>query len=796
MNSNKLTTFFSLIYKHIRNIEDVVCVAYMLGFRQFSTSRLREETWKNISRTNPEEFMKTLLELLFIIQKNYNLDIIKQEYLGVIEAPLLSPVGILLGCFDNVCLRTLVQHNFKQYMDETKLKEDHKELCQEFSPNFYIIITILEVTEKTIKCDLHISLAYSSVPHNIYYYDSSDCIFKFLQIPPSVTNKEDDVKVTTALKTALLPHQVDALQKMFNHGVFYKGKFYRLYGKVISYKYYYQYNYDEIIPLSKVDKEVSGGLVVMPTGSGKTLVILTYTHSLPNSSVIVVPDLLIQHYKTEVEKHFGNDPRFIYSSGNFDRCDRILITTYSDLHRRYSGIHTYNLIVDEMHLIKNKKSKFYSTLKNIKRHVTWLVSATPDINKVVITELLQLGKFNKTYEPSNAIIIDAKPSIEFKVNIQKVYYEDDKLREIMKVVKCTNPYTVNAQKVIRILEHVFYEQNKIDNIDVYKSMINPVIARVLHVQPVEALEKAFGTSVDICPVCVTEFVEPIQLSCNHVFCYQCLCTLYSMELRSCPSCRARIDFDRLYRANFSGKRSHETKVNRIITSAKYMCFKSELDKWIRESKPNAKLVINLDSEDILDQIWPDISEFTLVTKHFDTNGKKSAKNIEMFKHDPKYRILILHSKYSSGFDLYTASDLWVYTPVTKKNVINQTKGRITRISQIHSEINFKVFVMKGGFDEFLWDYHDHDYLKSSMAVSYVCTLHMYLNHKVFYDMYTELKKYVNEALHLPWHSRDKCISRKVYFHKCIYWKEDVLYVSSKLLKRNFISSYFPVKKIK
>jgi hypothetical protein len=75
-----------------------------------------------------------------------------------------------------------------------------------------------------------------------------------------------------------------------------------MYGIVLNTEYYYQYKYDEIKPLNRVDKQISGALVIIPAGMGKTLLILAYLHSLPTSSVIVVPNVLLDHSPV-ISKH-------------------------------------------------------------------------------------------------------------------------------------------------------------------------------------------------------------------------------------------------------------------------------------------------------------------------------------------------------------------------------------------------------------------------------------------------------------------------------------------------------------
>ena len=47
----------------------------------------------------------------------------------------------------------------------------------------------------------------------------------------------------------------------------------------------------------------------------------------------------------------------------------------------------------------------------------------------------------------------------------------------------------------------------------------------------------------VCPICHSPFVDPVKLSCEHIFCAECVTQTWEMQpgrLRSCPHCRARV----------------------------------------------------------------------------------------------------------------------------------------------------------------------------------------------------------------------------------------------------------------
>lgn len=395
MNIQKSIEFFPFLYYKICTIKNVGDLYKFLGFNSLIVSPYGQYTWDTLIKiSDPESFMKTLISNLFLMDSlSYKLHIIKCAYMGEIKAPLLSPVGILIRCFDSVSMRTMVKYNFLEYME---IKGDYVEYCKDYITNFYIIFTIVDITDTTVKCNVNICVAYRDVRQGIYYNDSSSEILRFLQIPTFKDKANSELKVTADLRTNLLSHQVNVMLEMFNCK-----KFYLMYGIVLNTEYYYQYKYDEIKPLNRVDKQISGALVIIPAGMGKTLLILAYLHSLPTSSVIVVPNVLLDHYKLEIKKHFKDDSRFAFSIEWLHK-NKIFIITRLNLIRSKLK-HTHTLVIDDTYSI-GKKSKLYSVLKNIKRINTWLFSNINTIENTILTELLHIDKFNQSFnEITNTI---------------------------------------------------------------------------------------------------------------------------------------------------------------------------------------------------------------------------------------------------------------------------------------------------------------------------------------------------------------------------------------------------------
>ena len=50
----------------------------------------------------------------------------------------------------------------------------------------------------------------------------------------------------------------------------------------------------------------------------------------------------------------------------------------------------------------------------------------------------------------------------------------------------------------------------------------------------------------VCAVCLDPFVEPLETSCGHTFCKQCI---HDLTTNSCPQCRQIIDLDEVVPPN-------------------------------------------------------------------------------------------------------------------------------------------------------------------------------------------------------------------------------------------------------
>ena len=85
--------------------------------------------------------------------------------------------------------------------------------------------------------------------------------------------------------------------------------------------------------------------------------------------------------------------------------------------------------------------------------------------------------------------------------------------------------------------------------------------------------------------------------------------------------------------------------------------------------------------------------------------QESIRNIEHFRENREIRVLVLTIRFSAGFDLNTASHLYVMDYDLCSAVIEQCGGRCKRIGQTNSEVVIVTFLYRNTFDHFLHEFN-------------------------------------------------------------------------------------------
>lgn len=163
-----------------------------------------------------------------------------------------------------------------------------------------------------------------------------------------------------------------------------------------------------------------GGILADDMGLGKTIQLITLllsNRTIGTTLLILPPALVSQWYivlksKTEFSVGIfqGRNRGPIISKG-FNNYD-IIITTYglitkSNRHPYQDVLKSYKwgrIVLDEGHIVRNKKTKMYNGLMEIEKTICWILTGTPIHNKISdIVSLLCLIGLDKSNYPGGVI---------------------------------------------------------------------------------------------------------------------------------------------------------------------------------------------------------------------------------------------------------------------------------------------------------------------------------------------------------------------------------------------------------
>ena len=139
--------------------------------------------------------------------------------------------------------------------------------------------------------------------------------------------------------------------------------------------------------LLKMERNGTGGILADDMGLGKTIQIISMLIARQvKTTLIVVPASLVTQWKLEIKKfypginlvvHWG-DSRI--NNGTTDKITKVhssIVLTSYNLISSISSISFDRIICDEAHVFRNRKSKVFKTLYNIRCPIKWAITGTP-----------------------------------------------------------------------------------------------------------------------------------------------------------------------------------------------------------------------------------------------------------------------------------------------------------------------------------------------------------------------------------------------------------------------------------
>ena len=150
----------------------------------------------------------------------------------------------------------------------------------------------------------------------------------------------------------------------------------------------------EMVSDIKSLKHVRGGILADEVGLGKTLqTIKVIQKNKQKNTLILVPKSLVKQWTNEfkkfakhIELSFENE---IEINENPDIV-HVHIASHSKLNSKninvesniFTKVEWDRIVIDEAHVIRNKKSKMHKACKNLPSKIRWALSATPVMNKM------------------------------------------------------------------------------------------------------------------------------------------------------------------------------------------------------------------------------------------------------------------------------------------------------------------------------------------------------------------------------------------------------------------------------
>jgi SNF2-related domain/RING-type zinc-finger/Helicase conserved C-terminal domain len=297
----------------------------------------------------------------------------------------------------------------------------------------------------------------------------------------------------------------------------------------------------------------------------------------------------------------------------------------------------------------------------------------------------------------------------------------------------------------------------------------------------QAAECSFAMSTDECPICLCGFNVPVQLKCRHVFCNECLEEMieFMQGAKHCPSCREEFKAPTylpkwpdvkqvanvveeepvVAKKSYVSAASSSSAVGtldadmksgelgtdvyrRLLTSAsaneiaalgkedefvhlqgKNIEVFKEIELWTARREPGEQIVMFVKRRLPSDSFFDELKRHNLTSTCAGVQGvtrKVSVANIQAFR-EGKHDILLISTRYSDGFDLGNAKELWMLNTDISTAKMEQSIGRITRTMQKYDSITIRVFVYRNMIDEFLWDFRDKIKTKTGFNRNFIMT---------------------------------------------------------------------------
>ena len=334
-------------------------------------------------------------------------------------------------------------------------------------------------------------------------------------------------------------------------------------------------------------ESIRGAVLALPVGTGKTLVILVaaklFNHEVrPN--LVVVPDLLFDHWQQEALKHgLADGICFLQYSKKIPSSfvgKKVVIATLGVLRcQRYKKIGIldfHTIFVDEAHQLTPNSMTFgllFGVDRIFRHNQVFPITATIGKGWGAIKEMIGVNQIismftglYETFGPMNdaafvryGVVMCDNPTpasssssgLVVPVVVQNCIMvpPEPKLVEMHRLLSGLPLMvsSISCQRVLRLFERVTAGGHM--DLDLYLAILKRLFdseqaTSRLIAKASPASQPALCASNDECCICLNNFSDPVQTVCHHVFCRVCLEALFDLSpnKRSCPLCRKCFGF--------------------------------------------------------------------------------------------------------------------------------------------------------------------------------------------------------------------------------------------------------------
>lgn len=514
---------------------------------------------------------------------------------------------------------------------------------------------------------------------------------------------------------------------------------------------------------------IKGGILADDMGLGKTIqvIALYLAHRTARRKPMLVVCMLstlnqwLDEITTRIAKRKAARVLTYYGSGRSQSKELvesydIVLTTYGTLAAEFKGkgtdakaktaakpsllasIHWWRVVLDEAHLIKNKKTKTAMAAHQLQAEQRWCLSGTPIQNS--LDDLYSLLCFLHVPVVSD---LDWWNTYIVKPSKAKATSTREKARRRLQLIlqslllRRTKDQSYNGRPILQLPtktitlrattfsadERIVYDDlfNKAKNTFNKYARDGTVLNNYMKVlelllrlrqacdHPALALKgKAAAPSgeEDVCPICVQPLEEDavVASKCRHRFCADCIASQLASGESRCPTCDVAIDSDKLLPLSSSpklnGRERPVAEEAEEHSSAKIEALMKALTK-VREERPGEKSIVFSQFTSFLDLVQKHMKRHNISFVRLDGSMVQNHRMqaIERFNTDPRVSVMLISLKAGgTGLNLTVANHVFLLDPWWNPFTEVQAIDRVHRLGQTRP-VSVTQFVIKDSVEE-------------------------------------------------------------------------------------------------